>query len=801
MASETRQALRALGRVPGFTAVVLVTFALGIGATTAIYSVVSRVLLRPLPLPDADRLVTVWTRMPDAKIDQLAVAHAEYLDYRAETRLMDEVGAYTILPATLTGAGEPAKVRAGFSSASLWAVVGIRPELGRTLQAGDDVKGAERVAVLSHGLWQSRFAADPGVLGRTVELDGRPCRVVGVLPPAFDFTQTAPDIWVPYVLDPTRRDNHHLLVIGRMKPGVSVAMLQPEMDAIVGRWAKMYTHAHPFFAIPLRDAVVGGVRATLAVLFAAAALVLLVAAANVAGLLLARGEARQRELAVRAAVGAGRAALARQVLGESLILALFGGALGLLAAKAGLALILALQGGALPQVGAIGLDLPVLLFAFAASLLAGVLAGLPPAWRASRPDVGAILKGSGERTAAASGRQNLRGALVVVETAAAVVLVSGSALLLRGLWKTAGVSPGIDPDHVLAAQIGLPAAAYPKPQDVTVFYDRLLERLGALPGVRSAALVSSLPMRDDGRLVLVGGPWQPPGAEPLGAEVMMVTPDYFKALGERVLRGRPFTAADRAGSARVAVLNETAAGALLGGRDPVGTPLTVVQAQPREPAFTVVGVVADVPNGGLGTTVQPQVFLPLAQGVAEIRGATRNVSVALKTAVDPASLGASLRGAVRALDPKLAVANVETMDRVVSATLGSQRFNAVLLGSFAGVALVLAVTGLYGLLAYAVGLRRREFGIRLAMGARPGQLLAMVLRQGVTLAAAGVAAGTVAGAAAGRVIGGLVHGAGGFDAACVLVTAAVLLATAAAASYFPARRAAALSPATTLREE
>lgn len=801
MLEELRHALRSLARIPGFSAVAVLTFALGIGATTAIYSVVSRVLLRPLPLAEPDRLVTIWTRMPDARINQLAVGHAEYLDYRAETTLLEDAGAYTVLPATLTGVGEPARLTAGLSTASLWSVMRIAPELGRTLAKGDDVGGAEPVAVLSHALWQQSFGSDPGAIGRMIELDGKPRRIVGVMPAGFDFTQSAPDIWVPYVLDPTRRDNHHLLVIGRMKPTTSFAQLQPEMDAIVAHWAKLYAHHHPMFAIPLRETIVGGVRTPLAVLFAAAILVMLVSASNVAGLLLARGESRQRELAIRAAIGAGRLSLLRSLLAESVVLAITGGVLGLVVAQAGLEVILSLDRDGLPQVGAISLDFPVLAFALAVSVLAGVIAGVVPAWRVSRPDLAGILKGSGERTAAASTRQRLRSVLVVGETAAAMVLVAGSALLVKSLWNLTRIDPGVTPDHVLAAQLTLPAAAYPKAADVNAFYDRVLERLGILPGVRSAAVVNALPMRDGGRLILVGGPWQPPNAEPLGAEVLMVSPEYFATLGTRIVRGRPFTPADRSGSARVAALNQAAVRALLGTADPLGKPLSIVQAQPKEPAFEIVAIVSDVRTGGLGSEPGPQVYLPLSQAVTDVRGVTRAVSVAVRTNVAPATLARALRGAIWELDPKLAVANVETMDTVVSASLGPQRFQATLLGSFAGLALVLATIGLYGLLAHIVGLRRRELGIRLALGARPGQLLALVLRQGLALTALGAALGAVVAAVAGRAVAGLIYGVGRWDPFCLAATAATLMVTAALAGYLPARRAASVDPAVTIREE
>ncbi len=801
MLDDTRHALRSLARTGGFSLVAVLTFALGIGATTAIYSVVSRIVLRPLPLSEPDRLVTVWTRMPDAKIDQLAVAHAEYLDYRAESTLLDGAGAYTVQPATLTGVGEPVKLRVGWSTASLWNVVRIPAALGRTIAEGDDVKGAEPVAVLSNGLWRSRFGADPDVVGRMIELDGTPRRVAGVLAKSFDFTQSAPDLWIPYVLDPARRDNHHLLVVARMKRTTSFAQLQPEMDAIVAHWATLYTHSHPMFAIPLRELVVGPVKKPLAVLFGAAVLVMLVSATNVAGLLLARGEGRRRELAVRAALGAGRWALVRGPLLESLLLAAGGGLLGLLVARVTLAGILSLHQDGLPRVGRAALDVPVLLFAFALAAAAGVLAGLAPAWRMSRPDLASIVKGSGERLSSAPARQGFRSFLVIVETAIAVVLVASAALLARSLLELTRLDPGLDPDHVLAAQITLPPASYPKGPEVEAFYGRLLERLGGLPGVRSAALVNSLPMRDDGRLILVGGPWQPPNAEPLGVQVMMVTPDYFETLGTRVLRGRAFAADDRSGTARVAAVNETAAKALFGAADPLAKPLSIVQAQPREPAFEVVAVVRDVRSAGLGSAPSPQVYLPLSQALTDIRGVTRNVSVALRTAVEPTSLSAPLRAAIWSLDPKLAVSSVESMDAVVTASLGPQRFQATLLGSFAALALALAAIGLFGLLAHVVGLRRREFGIRLALGATRGQVHRLVLRQGLTLTGLGLLVGLLAAAAAGRLLQGLLPGAGGADPVTLAATSAVLLAVAALAAYVPARRAASVDPAVTLREE
>ena len=802
MSDALRQTVRSLRRVPGLTAVVVITFALGIGATTAIYTVVRHVLLRPLPYPEPDQLVQVWTCMPDAGIDRLAVAHAEYLDYRAESRLIEDAGAYWTNPVILTGAGEPIKLVAALTTGSLWKVLGRPATLGRTLVASDDIEGAEPVAVLSFGLWQSRFGGDPGVIGRSIELNGTPRTVVGVMPASFRFPDYGEDLWLPLTLDPTRRGNHHLSVLARMRPGVDFDQVQPEMDAIVARWAKLYTHAHPFVAVPYLEQLLGQVQKPLMLLLWAVAVVLLIASVNVAGLLLARGEARTRELAVRSALGCGRLGLIRQLLGESLLLAMIGGALGIVVGRVALAGIMAMEPGNLPRSGGIALDLPVLLAALAASVVAGLLAGIVPAWRASRPDLAGVLRGSGERTAAAvPGRQKLRSALVVVETAMAVVLVASATLLLRGLWQLHTVDSGVQPDHLITAQITLPSTRYPGAEEVAGFYDRLLVRVRSLPGVRSASLVNSLPMRDTIRMILVGGPWQPPNQEPVGSDVVMVTPEYFETLGNPVLRGRAFSDGDRSGAQRVAALNETAARALFGERDPLGQPLFMVQAPPRESTFEIVAVIRDVPTFGLGTDVRPQVYVPLAQALTEIRGVTRSVSIAARTEGAPEAMANSLRAAIWELDDHLAVSNLETMETVVSASLRPQRFEALLLGLFAGLALVLAAVGLYGLLAHVVGLRRREFGVRLALGARPEQLWRLVLGQAIVLALLGVGIGSALALAAGRMLAGVIYGVSGTDLPSLAATSAVLVAVAGLAGFLPARRAGAVDPAVTLRAD
>jgi len=801
MLDEIRQTARALRRVPALSVVILVTFALGIGATTAIYSVVRHVLLKPLPYKAPDRLVQVWTQMPEAGIPKLAVASGEYLDYRAESQIMEEAGAYLMRPIILTGVGEPVKIVACLSTASLWRVLGVEPLIGRTLVDGDDTEGAERVVVLSHGMWQSRFGGDQSVLGRSIELSGRSSRVIGVMPPGFAFPRPDIDVWVPVVPDPTRRNNHGLAILARMKPGASYDQVQPEMDAIVERWATQFTHSHPFLAVPYEEEVFGAVRQPLILLLAVVGVVLLIAAVNVAGLLLARGEARSRELAVRSALGCGRGGLIRGLLGESMVLAIVGGVLGVTLAKAALTVFVAMEPGYLPRLNEITLDLPVLLCALGASLMAGLLAGLVPAWRASRPDLASTLRGAGEHTTAASARQHLRSAFVIGETALAVILVTAAALFLRGLWDLYRVDSGLKPDHVLTAQISLPSARYTDPQEVTVFYDGLVERARALPGVSSVALVNSLPMRDQIRMILVGGPWQTDDAEPIGADVVMVTPDFFKTLGNPIVRGREFTPADRPGAQRVAAVNETAARVLFGTREAVGQSLEMVQATPGGTPFEVVAVVRDVPTFGPAAEVRAQVYVPLHQALTEIRGLTRAVSIALRTDVDPMSLAPALRAAVWEADDQLAVSNLESMEQVVSASMQPQRYEASLIGLFAILALVLAAVGLYGLLAHVVGLRRHELGIRLAVGASPGQLWRQVLLRAMVLAGVGVVIGGTVSLLAGKLLSGMVYGLTGADLPSLAVTGTVLILSAATAAAIPARRAAAVDPAVTLRQE
>ncbi len=801
------QTLRSLLKRPGFTAVVILTLALGIGATTAIFSVIRHVLLRPLPYPQAEQLTRIWVKFPEVRSDSFPAAHQEYLDYRTENQALEEIGAYGFGTAVLTEAGDPLRITVSLTTSSLWRVLGVEARIGRTYGEGEDQPEAEPVAVLSHGLWQQRFGADPTVVGRTMVLDGVARTIVGVMPSSFRFPDPEVEAWLAYPLAPTRRNNHHLRMLGRMKDGVTLTQVEQEMAVLAERWEKVHEHWHAFRAESYSEEVLGPVRGPLTLLFTAVGCVLVIACFNVAGLLLARGESRQRELGVRAALGASRRQLLSQLLAESLVLGLVGGALRVDVAHRGLKALSALEPGDLPRGEDVAIDGTVLLFSLGVSLLVSLAFGLLPALRASRPRLAAVIGAGGPRTT--SPRQLLRRGLVVVETAAAVVLVVGAFLLLRSFWQLRHVDPGFDPGRILTAQVSLPASDYPEAHDVDTFYGQAAERLAALPGARSVSVSNALYNRI--RMVLVKGSWHSDDDDWTGADVMMVSPDsasggvetgYFRTLGITRVAGRGFSAADGLEAPRVAIVNQALAAALFADRDPIGQHVRIEQARPREPTFEVVGLVADSRTFGLAEEVRPQIYFPLAQIVPQIRGVTRGFTFAVKTEVEPLALASELRSAIWAIDDRLAVSDLQTMGSVLSESLARERFLTTLLAVFGGLALVLAAVGIYALLAHVVGLRRRELGIRLALGAKPGQLTGMVLKEALALTGLGVALGLGGAVLGARLIRSLLADAvATTDWPSFVATPLLLIATALLACALPARRAATVDPAATLREE
>ncbi|HET6630157.1 MAG TPA: ABC transporter permease [Woeseiaceae bacterium] len=803
---DLRYAGRALARSPGFTAVAVLTVAIGIGANTAIFSVVNAVLLKPLELPEPDRLVRVY----DGSAGTLGTASPpNFVDWRRDNTVFEDMAAYASTGAALTGVGAAKRVAGAAVTAGFFPVLGTAPMLGRAISSADTVAGQERVVVLSHGLWQRHFGADPGITGRTVQLEGRDYTVIGVMPPGFEYPAGA-ELWAPLGFSEeelaTQRGAHYLDVIARLKPGVTVGEASAQMTAL----ARVLELRHPdtntgasAAAVGLREAIVGDVRPALLILLGAVGFVLLIACANVANLLLARTAGRKRELAVRCALGAGRGRLVRYVLTESVVLATAGGVAGLLLAGLGLKLLLMLPVEAVPRLEGTELDGKVLGFTIAVSMLTGVLFGLLPALRAgSSSDLtGALKSGSAAITADRAGGRT-RGALVVAEMALAVLLLTGAGLLLKSFVELQRVDPGFNPSGVLTFDLALPTARYPEPGQARAFFAELDRSIEALPGVESAAGVFGLPLSGFNYTISVekqdGGPaYENPGEERY-TQVRIITPDYFRTMEIALLAGRTLTESDRAGTQPVVVVNESAAKLLWPGDDPVGHTFelgTTLGLEGPHVGGTVVGVVADVKHQGLGEESQPEVFAAHSQFPVDF------MSITVRTAVPPESLIGPIREQLRAIDSELPMDQVRTMEQRVAESVAQPRFYMLLLSVFAGAALFLAAIGIYGVIAYAVRNRINEIGVRRALGACAGDVLRMVIGRAMALALGGLAVGLLAAFALTRVLSGLLYDVSATDPATFIAVAVLLPAVALLASYLPARRAARIDPMTALREE
>jgi predicted permease len=805
---DFKQAARSLVNRPGFSVVAIAVLALAIGATSAVFGVVDGVLLRALPYAEPDRLVAVWTQFPEDGLFAFPVSEAEYLGVAEESRLLDRVGAAASGSAVLAAGDDPERLEVAALTASAWPTLGVEPALGRVFGAAEDVPGGPRLAVVSHRFWQRRLGGGPEVLGSTLSLDGEPYEVVGVMPEGFFFPTPGAELWVPLGLEPGERQDrsgHYLVVVGRMAPGAGLEPLRSELGAVAERWRAHYRHAHPLTAAELRGALVGPARRPLTVLAAAVGLVLLIACANVAGLLLARGEGRRRELAVRAALGASRVRLLRQLLVESLLLALAGGAVGLVAAPLGIDLLLAAGGSRLPRADQLGIDGRTVVFALAASLVTCLLFGLLPGLRAARRAPQTGLR-QGAPAAPGTARHRLRGALVVSEVALAVVLVAAAGMLVRSFVSLAATAPGMDSGGVLTARLELSAAAYAESDRVVTAFESVVAAAEGLPGVGSASLITALPLRSDPPTenIRLPGRRLPSGEEQAGVRVQLVAPGLFRTLGIP-LDGRDFTAADRAGAPRVAIVNRALADAYLSaaGDRPLGTRLELLAAKRNELPFEVVGVAGDVRDAGLGDEPRPTLYLSHAQAAPQMRaeGLGRGATIVLRGAGEPASRVASLRRRVAEVDPALVLFDVEPLERVVDDSLARPRLLAWLLGGFSAVALLLAGLGIYGLLTQLVGQRQRELAVRFALGARRADVQRLVIGGVARLVAVGLAVGIAGGLAAGRGLAGLLHGVGAADPLTLGATTAILGAAALAACWLPARRAARVDPNRVLRSE
>jgi predicted permease len=801
---DLRYGARTLWKNPGFTLIAVVTLSLGIGANTAIFTVVNAALLRGLPYRAPERLVHLFETTPQKAFAQREFSYPDYQDYQ-RSQAFEGLAAYSGGGGILTGRGEPQRIFAPAVSANFFSVLGVEPLLGRTFREGEDKPGAERVTVLTYGMWRRVFGGDPGVIGQTLTVSNNQYTVVGVLPPSFQFALRQADLWLPY--QPTtnqlsRRFMHGTNLIGRLRPGVNLEQAHAETSAITQRIAEDHKESHAgtrLLLTPLQEQVTGSVKPALLALLAAVGFVLLMVCANVASLLLARSLARRKEIALRAALGATRGRIIRQLLTEATLLSSLGGLGGLLVAGLGLdALMAALpqnQLAALPFFETLRLDSGILLFALALTLLTGLVFGLAPALQASRLDLQGALKDGGRASGGVAG-QRLRSALVGSEIALAVVLLVGAGLMMKSLLRLMQVNLGFDPTNVLTMTVVLPAGKYTDPNRMVAYYQQAQERLAALPGVTGAGAVSQLPLQPGNttRFIVEGEPAPPPDQE-TEANIRVASASYFQALGIPLAQGRNFAESDKADATRVVIINQSLAEKLFGGRSAVGRRL-LFPSFPNQ-SVEIVGVVGDVKTTGLDQAVRPVLYYPFTQN------ASIATNLVLRAKADAAAVANAARNECRALEPDVAIFNVQTMETLIAQTPAAfmRRAPTWLTGIFAGVALLLAALGVYGVVSYSVSQRTREIGVRMALGARGPDILKLVLRQGLSLTLIGVASGTVAALAMTRWLDSLLYEVSARDPLTFALVIGALTLVALLACYIPARRAAKVEPVVSLRHE
>jgi putative ABC transport system permease protein len=811
--ADLRHALRRLGRERAFTAIAALTLALGIGANTAIFSLISAVLLRPLPYADPDRLALVWSTEHDAG-GTTWLSRQEIMSYRREAASFEQFAAYTSTSVNLTGGDEPERIAAAAVSANAFDALGVRALAGRVFRATEDAPGADDVVVLGHGLWQRRFGAARDVIGRVIQVNGRARTVVGVMPPSFrlplDWREERPsELWVPLALDPANLGgwgDRSLIGFGRLRPGVDHARANAELDLVAQRWMRAGLIQNrddgrlDRSAVPLRDLVLGNVRQALLILLGAVGFILLIACANVANLLLARSDERRREIAIRTALGAARGRLVAQLLTESAVLAVLGAAVGVALAYGGTRLLVALDPTGVPRVDEVGLDLGVLAFTAGLALVTGLLFGLAPALQLSRPELTETLKEGGRTGSAGRRRQHFRRGLAVVETAFSVVLAVGAMLLVRSLIELQRVDLGFDSRNVLTARVALPQATYPRAEDVVTFYDRLLERVGQIPGVRIAGATRILPLTGtigDWSITIEGRP-RVVSENPNG-DWQVVTPGYFEAMGVGLVRGRFLARSDRSDAPLTAVVNETMAARYWLGEDAIGKRFHLGTL--NQPWVTIVGIVRSVRHNAVVESPRAEMYLAHTQFPVAGGSVQRGMTLVIRTASNPLSIAGRVRQAVRSLDRDVPTAEIRTMEQVTADALSQPRFTTLLLGLFAALALTLAAVGIYGLISLLVTQRTHEIGIRMALGARRSSILRMVLGQGMALAALGVVIGLAGALLLTRLLASLVYGVGTFDPLTFALVPALLGGVTLLACLTPALRAAAVDPAEALRRE
>ena len=810
ISQDLRYAVRKLRRSPGFTLVAVTTLAVAIGATTAMFSIVNAVLLKPLPFRDPGQLV----RVASVRNGQpSSMSYLDFADFRSQSRAVPAMAAIDVGNRNLTFPNaSPLRLTTGRVSASFFEIIGVHPILGRAFAGPDDSSGAAPVVLLSEGLWRTSFGGDSTIVGRTVQLNAKPVTVIGVTPSTIDYPSGI-DAWIPLVptsddLDPGNRGAHYLRGIGRLAPGATLDGAKAELAAIARRLEQQYPAAdlnRGETAIPLRDAIVGSVHSALLVMLACVGFVLLIACANVANLLLVRASGRESEIAVRVAMGAGRARIMRQLVTESVLLSAAGAAVGTALAAWIVSLVHSFGPASVPRLGEVTVDGRVLAFATIVAIATGVLFGLVPAIHAARTDLSHILRESARGAGGRRTAQRTRGALVVVEMALAVVLLVGAGLLGRSFLRLLSVDPGYRPESVVTMSLSLPSKKYPWDADQLAFAHALIEQLRSMPGTQDAALAFGRPLAPDAMRVVFTRDDQPrpqPG-QFSNADVRFVTDGFFRTLGMRIVNGRGFAEADRAGAPGVLVVSQEFARKFFPGESPVGKKITLGYGWQRSANKTdtasvrgeIIGVAGDIKAQGAASEPLETIYVPYAQTPIT------DVSVLVRSTAAPAAVINLARARIKEIDPDLPVFDAMPMSDAISESVAQPRFYAVLLGSFAAVALLLAAIGIYGVISYTMSQRTRELGIRIALGASRGGVTRLVVGHGMTLAAAGIAAGLAGAYALTRFLSTLLFGVGAIDAPTFIVVAAVLLGVAWAASWIPARRAARVDPLIAMRAE
>jgi len=808
---DIRYAFRMLLKRPAFTVIVVLTLALGIGANTTIFSAIDAVLLNPLPYKDPERLMVVWEtnkQLGPEMWDRNEAAIGNFLDWRSRNQIFDQLGALFDTDMNLTGVGEPQRIQSCVVTTNFFQVLGVQPMLGRSFLPESETPGSPFTAIISHDLWRRQFGSDPNVINKSLTLNAHQVAVIGVMPPGFElqFPITRHvDMWVPFVIDMADpdyhdRSNNFLYTVGRLKPGVSKEQAQTEMNLIAGQLQQQYPETNAekgVRVVPLHKQLVGNVESYLYMLFAAVGFLLLIACANVAGLLLARVTARHREVAIRIAVGASRWRLIRQLLTESVILSALSGLLGLLLAYGGVKLLVSLTPSEVPRLHEIGLHVPVFLWTLAISVVTGVLFGLAPAVQASRPDLNRSLKESSGRNPGSFQGSGLRNVLVVSEVAVALLLLVGAGLMTRSFLRLQQVDPGFDATNVVSMNIALPTSKY-REQQLLTFYDQLFERVKNLPGVKSVAAINPLPLGNSNvssRFVVEGAPFVALADRPF-AGTRVVTPEYFQTMNIPQLKGRSFTEQDREKTPNVIIVNEALASRYWPNQDPIGKRLGFFEEDPGKQEWReVVGVVGNVRSKALEIEVMPEAYFPYRQVPENF------MNLVVRTASDPVGMVPAIRSQVLSIDKDQPVSDVMTMEQRVAKSVAAKRFVMSLLGAFSILALGLAAVGIYGVMAYLVTQRTQEIGVRMALGAQKRDVLRLVVGKGMVLAVVGTAIGLIASLALTRLMRSLLFEVTPTDWLTFVIVSAVLLIVALLACYIPARRATKVDPLVALRYE